>query len=93
MAKGSKDMIGSQADLKNGPADMQREEFRSGTIDMIGSDAEMHGRTPIGEFDKHTRGGTIDFIGDRMSLSNTPKRGWDSWDTPIAEQTKNPQNK
>lgn len=86
----SKDIIGSQAELKQGPADMTSKEFGGGTIDMIGSTSELHHDTPMGVFNKGTQSGTIDMIGSEAEFHRTPQRGWQSYPTPSSRNTETP---
>ncbi len=86
------EMIGSEMDLQRGPDDMRQSAFPGGTVQMTGSEAVMvHQTTPMGEFDKHVRGGTTEWIGSQVDLNKTPQRGWTSYPTPISQNTENPQ--
>ena len=86
-------MIGSEAELQNGPDDMRQSAFPGGTVQMIGSEAVMvHRTTPMGEFDKHVRGGREEWTGSMTEMNRTPRRGWDSWPTPISENSEPPES-
>lgn len=81
-------MIGSEAELQNGPDDMRQSAFPGGTVQMVGSEAMMvHRTTPMGEFDKHVRGGTEEWIGSKTEMNKTPRRGWESYPTPISRNS------
>lgn len=84
-------MTGSEAELSRGPRDMRQSAFPGGMLEMTGSEAELSkSTTPMGEFDKHVRGGTVEMTGSEALVNRTPRRGRDSWDTPISDNTQNP---
>lgn len=93
MAKDRIQMIGSEADTdKNSPRDMRNIAFQGGMVEMVGSEAEMpRGTVPQGEFDKHVRGGRLEMTGSEAPLSRTPSRGWESYPTPISDNSETPQ--
>lgn len=84
--------VGSQADLQNEPRDMRNDNFAGGLVEFVGSEAELSRRTdPMGVFDKHVRGGMVEWIGSEAECDRTPRRGWQSFSTPISENTEPPQ--
>ena len=86
-------MVGSEADLMKGPDDMRQSAFAGGMLEMIGSEASLSKRTtPMGEFDKHVRGGREEWTGSMTEMNRTPRRGWDSWPTPISENSEPPES-
>ncbi len=89
MARESKvQMTGSEADLSKGPRDMRADAFLGGTVEMIGSESDLSRRTtPMQEFNKGVRGGKTEMIGSEADLSYKPQRGWNSYSTPISENT------
>jgi len=90
MASDKIQMTGSKADLTKSPRDMRQSAFTGGTVYMTGSEAELpHRTTPMGEFDKHVRGGTVEMTGSGAEVNRTPVRGWDSYETPISENSEN----
>lgn len=88
-------MVGSEADTtKNSPLDERNIAFTGGMVEMVGSEAEMPRRTqPMGRFDKHVRGGTVEMVGSEVEgMFDRPQRGWDSYPTPIAQTSEQPQD-
>ncbi len=82
------EMVGDEMDLNKGPDDMRQSAFPGGTVQMVGSEAMMvHQTTPMGQFDKHVRGGTQEWTGSTVDLNQTPHRGWDSYPTPISDNS------
>jgi|ERR1700722_1142857 len=81
--------IGTEAALdKNGPLDMRQSAFPGGTLEMIGTEARLvHKTTPMGEFDKHVRGGMEEWIGSQASLDRTPRRTWQSYESPFSSNS------
>ena len=87
------EMVGTEFDLKKGPDDMRRDSFSGGMVEMIGSEAALGYRTvPMGVFDKGISGGSVamDFAG-KVGLDRTPRQGWESYDTPISDNSMTPQ--
>lgn len=83
-----KEMVGSMADLKKSPKDMRNDLFQSGTIQMVGSMADLTKRTvPQGQYDKHTQNGMMEMIASEADLNRTPRRGWQSYETPISDNS------
>jgi hypothetical protein len=95
MAKDRIQMIGSEADTTPGsPNDMRQSAFRGGTVQFTGSEAELSKRTtPMGEFDKHVRGGRLEMIGSGAECNRTPRRGWDSYETPLSQNSEEETNR
>lgn len=89
MAKDRIQMIGSEADTTPGsPNDMRQSAFPGGTVEFTGSEASLSRRTtPMGVFDKGVRGGSMEMIGSGAECNRTPHRGWESFDTPISENS------
>ena len=85
-------MVGTEMDLSEGsPLNMIADRFAGGTEQMIGSEVNLSQRTdPMGSFEgayaKHVRGGRVDMIGQEepTMVTRTPRRGWDSYETPIS---------
>lgn len=88
-------MTGSEVDLKEGPRDMRQTWGGKSTIQEVGSAADMtRGITPMGQFDKHVRGGRMQFIGDDTDLKGREAhRGWESYSTPISDNSQTPTDK
>lgn len=87
------EFVGSQAELQRGPNDMRQSAFPGGTVQMIGSEAVMaHKTTPMGEFDKHVRGGEQEWTGSRAELDRTPRRSWQSFDSPFSVNSESSQD-
>lgn len=86
-------MIGSQAEQSEKPVSQVRDSFRGGSVQMIGSEAEIsHKTTPMGVFNKGISGGSVQMVGSECDLDRTPRRGWQSHDTPIAETSESVQS-
>lgn len=84
--------VGSEADLQSGPDDMRNDNFPGGMVEFVGSEAELSRKTdPMGVFDKHVRGGTVQFIGSEAECNRTPRRGWQSYTTPISQNSDTPE--
>lgn len=93
MAKDRIQMVGSEAELEKGPRDMRNIAFTGGMVEMVGSEAEMPHRTqPQGQFDKGVRGGKVEMIGSEVVFNRTPVRGWESYSTPISDNSETPQS-
>lgn len=82
-------MIGSEAATTPGsPNDMRQSAFPGGTLEMIGSEADLvHKTTPMGQFDKHVRGGRQEWIGSEAELDHTPRPSWQSYPSPFSENS------
>lgn len=81
-------MIGSEAALASGPHDMRQDAFGGGMVEMVGSEASLaHRTTSLGVFDKGVRGGRVEMTGTEVQLSHTPVRGWESYGTPISDNS------
>lgn len=92
MAKDRIQMVGSEADLQNGPDDMRQSAFSGGTVQFTGSEASLSRRTtPMGVFDKGVRGGMVEMTGSGAEVNRTPIRGWESYETPISQNSQNPE--
>ena len=89
MAKDRIQMIGSEADTTPGsPNDMRQSAFSGGTVEFTGSEAMLSKRTtPMGVFDKGVRGGTVEMTGSGAEMNRTPVMGWESYETPISENS------
>lgn len=93
MAKDRIQMVGSEADLQNGPDDMRQSAFPGGTVQFTGSEASLSRRTtPMGVFDKGVRGGMVEMTGSGAEVNRKPIRGWESYETPISQNSQNPEN-
>lgn len=92
MAKDRIQMIGSEADTTPGsPNDMRQSAFPGGTVEFTGSEASLSRRTtPMGVFDKGVRGGMVEMTGSGAEVNRTPQRGWESYETPISENSQQP---
>ena len=86
-------MIGSEAGMNTGgPHDMRQSAFPGGMAQIIGSEADLvHKTTPMGEFDKHVRGGREQFVGSMTEMNETPYRGWQSYPAPLSMNSQNPE--
>tara|TARA_R110000868_G_scaffold58624_2_gene180835 strand:+ start:9967 stop:10290 length:324 start_codon:yes stop_codon:yes gene_type:complete len=85
-------LIGTGMDLSDGPEDMISTAFGGGTVQMTGSESDLSRTTdPMGVFNTGVRGGKVQAENASMvDLDRTPHRGWDSYSTPISENSKNP---
>jgi len=84
-------IVGSQADLDKSPHNQVLDSFAGGTVQMIGSEAELsHKTTPMGEFNKGIKGGRVDMVGSMTELNRAEHRGYESWETPLADASYNP---
>ncbi len=93
MAKDRVQMVGSESELQKGPLDMRQSAFPGGTVQMTGSEASLSkSTTPMGQFDKHVRGGSMQMTGSGAEVNRTPERGWESYQTPISENSEPSQN-
>jgi hypothetical protein len=84
-------LIGTGMDLSDGPEDMISTAFGGGTVQMTGSESDLSRATdPMGVFNKGVRGGKVqDENTGMVDLNRTPHRGWNSYNTPISENSKN----
>jgi hypothetical protein len=82
-------MVGSESDLKSSPKDMRQTWGGKSMIQEVGGTAQLtQGVTPMGQFDKHVRGGRMQQIGSTMDLKGfAPHRGFESYDTPISDNS------
>ena len=93
MANNRIQMVGSESDLQNGPDDMRQSAFPGGTVEFTGSEASLSRRTtPMGVFDKGVRGGMVEMTGSGAEVNRTPVRGWESYETPISQNSQNSEN-
>lgn len=84
-----KELIGTEASLKNGPRDMERKPFSGGSLQMIGEESILK-PTPsrLQEFSKGVSGGTVQEIGQMASLKEgSAFHGWQSHPTPVSKRT------
>lgn len=86
-------MTGSAMDLSKGPRDMISTAFGGGSVQMTGSESDLsHETDPMGVFNKGVRGGKTQTFAGTVDLDRTPRRGWESYDTPISDNTMEPQS-
>lgn len=91
MANSKIQMVGSEQELSKGPDDMRQSAFPGGMVQMTGSDASLSRRTtPMGVFDKHISGGMTQTFATTVDLNRTAHRGWDSYDTPMSDNSETP---
>jgi hypothetical protein len=89
-------MVGSEADLMNGPDDMRNSAFSGGEVQMVGSEAVISRRTtPMGSFDGEYsknigKSGSLEIIGSEVEFNRTPVRGFESYPTPISQNSETP---
>lgn len=92
MSKGTIQKVGTDMDLKQGPLNVVQKGFEHGRVQMTGSAAELSRRTtPMGEFDKHISGGTMEMMADKeCTVSRTPRRGFESYNTAMSDNSQTP---
>lgn len=74
-------VIGTEEPLKDSPRSMERKPFGGGQIQAVGSQAPLKTTpTPDQFMNKNVKngGGEIQCEATKVSLSNTPRRGWQS---------------
>ena len=80
--------IGTEANLSNGPRNMEPVRTSGGTIQSVGETANLKPTpVPLQEFSKGTRGGTLQQTGEKASLQERSAfKGWQSANTPMSER-------
>jgi hypothetical protein len=83
-----KQIIGSEMDLSMGPKDMRSDAFEGGRVQFVGDMMNLPRRTtPMADYGVGTPQGKVEMLGSEVNLNSTPRRGWDSYETPISKNS------
>jgi len=83
------EVIGDEKKLSKGPRNYDRSRFTGGKVQQTGDQVKLSA-TPVAmqSGNKHISGGSYQQVGDSVTLSKQPRKGWESYPTPVSDRTK-----
>lgn len=86
MADNNMQVIGDKEKLKNEPRTVTPTPFSGGKMQAVGDTISQMKDTPVSMAPKAFAGGTIQKVGSDVALKDTPRHGWQSFDTPMSQR-------
>jgi hypothetical protein len=81
-----KQLIGTQQKLQKGPGHMEPDNKKMGTVQSFATTADL--KMNVGnEHNEHIREGKRELTGTGVPLDTTPRRGYESANTPMSDRT------